>query len=217
MNALLQLPPPALEALCDMMQAATALMNRVARHLDALDGAAPSPPRRETAAPAPAATRSPEPEPAALAGLRDWSAERDAILRRDYPANVPLGTILERVNALPGPRIAPKKLSNRCVVSLHLRRSVAAVQSPTPVSISPAISRQARALADAAAVMQKPVVATKEQILFWNGQHGLSALHLDLVETNAKRRRIGLAPFQLADNLRAPGPRTPPTIIVERA
>ena len=50
------------------------------------------------------------------------SPERDAIIKRDYPAGVDTYIIAERINALPGPRVSNKYISRRAG-DLHVRRT----------------------------------------------------------------------------------------------
>jgi len=114
----------ALDALIARKEAALAEMDcareRAALELAALREAAELRPASDAADPAPVRGRS-----RGGANYRSWrTPERDAILRRDYPANVPMAVIRERLDAAGGPPLPTNhRIATTCGNTLHIGRT----------------------------------------------------------------------------------------------
>lgn len=137
--------------------------------------AAPSAPPIATAAPATPRPATPPPAPR----LPTFSAARDAVIRRDYPAGRPLGDIAAECNRLPGPSMSAAIITMRAE-TLGLKRPAAP------------------------AVRQEPIVTDLETIIAWAAPRGIrvqSAADLPIV--NAKAREHGLREFALPERRRA--------------
>jgi len=144
-----------------------------------------------------------------------WSPERDAILRREYPAGTKNPIILAAVNALPGVELHLSQLYSR-VSWLNLKRPagrdrMAAARAarkvgagndrpraPIPPPVA-AVRPTGEAAPPRSVLRQGPIVADKAQIMRWANQRGLCADgKLDLVVVNRKARDLGLPEFELA-------------------
>ena len=184
------------EAVAVIPRAAPAFTADSAVQAEATTAAADETQRADGAPPAPPAA----PEPG-----RKWSAERVAVVRRDWPTAIASIEILQRVNGLPGPEVTMHQLRTYAAVALHLRRPVLAPRiSPTVPPIGSPMrpdghSPRPAPVTPAQLETLERVPADFDTIYFWAGSHGIPSYNGSyrmLAEVNAKRLRVGLSPFQ---------------------
>jgi hypothetical protein len=145
-----------------------------------------------------------------------WTRARDRVLLRDRRLKVPVFSIFERLNKMPGLSIeAVEMLGARISVLRGVGRSIELEQNSQGVEhpVDPAhagcagVSSQTSPPAATPAVLLEMApmpglrsVVSYEQAKAWAAKHGLCERRqaLDLNAVNAARRRLNAPPFALA-------------------
>ncbi len=128
-----------------------------------------------------------------------WSAARDAVMRRDYPAGVDIETLLQRLNALPGRRLAKADVWQR-TGPLKVRRTVAGsiALADTPAGDAPVpVAASVPGVAPTSVAPSRIRFADVPTIRKWAGERGLDFDGHDLSEINARAERLGVPIFVL--------------------
>jgi hypothetical protein len=137
-----------------------------------------------------------------------FTPERNAILRRDYPAGVSIEVILQRLHTLPG-RTVPRDRVAVQAGKLGFNRGglIKPTQSPEPPV--PAVNRMDVLRQVAASINAReaaprvgidpgaPISADFEQVRRWAAERGVQFGDWDdLPAVNSRRERLGLPSFK---------------------
>lgn len=146
-----------------------------------------------------------------------WTPERDDLIIRDYPANVPMGAILAAVNQMPGAPVTAHQLQRRATKVLKVFRDGVvgraqprqatpnwAAQPPPP---PPLAARTHDGLPSLAWLATRDdddsVPVSAEDVDLWLRQHAPGAAREgDPVQVaNRARREFGLPPFRISTSV----------------
>lgn len=147
--------------------------------------------------------------------------ERVAYLTKAWRDGVSRAEALREMNAMAGPAVPAETTVSLMVKRLDLQRSpearrklelakVEAMRAARTKVAAPAVSQAAPPVSQAAAHASHvpprsyaTIVADTATILAWGAEHGCRQQKLDLPAMNARRRQLGLAPFELPPRGRA--------------
>lgn len=144
--------------------------------------------------------------------LEVWTPERVALLRRDWPAGVPVDALETALNALPGQRVKRDRIAIKAAY-LGVKRPKAAPVPAVPVAQSAPLAAAPVPPAPAPTPAIGPFGMDEhgfERVPYatayaWAGQRGLASVThgMELAAVNRKRQELGLPPFRIVKPVRA--------------